>query len=66
MGLGGISLWQLLILVVLVAIPVVVFGPVSRKAGFSRWWSLLLLVPIVNILLVWAFAFIAWPAEKRA
>ena len=58
------SIWQILfVVVVLAAIPVLIFGPVARKAGFSRWWSLLLLVPIVNIVMIWVFAFMKWPAE---
>ena len=35
---------------------------VFRKAGRSGWWSILVLVPIVNIVMVWVFAFMRWPA----
>lgn len=37
-------------------------GNIARNAGYSRWLSLLLLVPFVNIVLVWMFAFAKWPA----
>ena len=62
----GISFWQLIMIVLLIAIPVIVFGPVVKKAGFSRWWSLLLMVPLVNLIMVWVFAFMEWPTEKNA
>lgn len=62
----GISIWQLIIILVLFVIPVVVFGPVVKKAGFSRWWSLLLILPLINLIMVWVFAFMDWPAEKSA
>lgn len=62
----GISVWQLIIIVVLIAIPILVFGPIAKKAGFSRWWALLLIVPVVNLIMVWVFAFIKWPTEKSA
>lgn len=62
----GISIWQLIIIIVLIATPILVFGPVVKKAGFSRWWSLLLIVPVINLIMVWVFAFMEWPAEKNA
>jgi len=56
------SLPQLLILLAVLVLPVLVFGPVARKAGFSVWWSLLMIIPFVNIAVIWAFAFMQWPA----
>lgn len=41
MGMGGLSLWQILILFVLV----VPFWQIFKKAGYSPWVSLLMLVP---------------------
>jgi hypothetical protein len=40
---------------------------VVRRAGFSRWWVLLALVPLVNVLVLWVFAYSRWPAldEER-
>ncbi len=64
--MGGISIWQLIIILFIFLIPLFVFGPVARKAGYSRWWALLLAIPIINIVLIWAFAFIKWPAESNA
>jgi len=34
---------------------------IARKAGFSGWWCLIMLIPGVNVLAVWAFAFVNWP-----
>jgi hypothetical protein len=62
----GIGIWELIIIAVLIVIPVLIFGPVVRKAGFSRWWSLLLAVPLINLIMIWVFAFMEWPAEKNA
>ena len=65
--MGGIGIWQLIIVCpILIAIAVFIFGPVVKKAGFSRWWSLLLIVPLINLIMVWVFAFMEWPAEKNA
>lgn len=31
------------------------------KAGLDGWWALILLVPVVNIIMIWVFAFCRWP-----
>ena len=34
---------------------------VLHKAGFSGGWALTQLIPIVNIVFIWVFAFTDWP-----
>jgi len=51
-------------LLIIVLIALVVFGPVLERAGFSPLWSLLLIVPLINLIMVWVFSFMEWPAEK--
>jgi hypothetical protein len=34
---------------------------ILRRVGFSEWWALLALVPIVNIAALWFFAYMRWP-----
>lgn len=60
----AIGIWELIILAVLIVLVVVIFGPVVKKAGFARWWALVLFVPLINLIMIWAFAFMKWPAEK--
>jgi hypothetical protein len=59
----SIGIWELLILSALFSI--FVFGTIAKKAGFSRWFGLLMLVPLVNIVFIWIFAFMKWPAVDR-
>lgn len=33
---------------------------ILEKAGFDGRWTLVLLVPVVNIIMIWAFAFSRW------
>ncbi|MEE8333289.1 MAG: hypothetical protein V3R85_05530 [Alphaproteobacteria bacterium] len=35
---------------------------ILRKAGLSGWWCLVTLVPGVNLIMIWVFAFARWPA----
>lgn len=39
---------------------------IIRRAGYSGWWMLTMFVPIVNIIMLWIFAFAKWPAISRA
>ena len=63
--MGGFSLWHwvivLLILVIAIWLPV----RILHKAGYSGWWVLLTLIPVVNIVLLWVFAFADWPRLQR-
>ncbi|WFP48452.1 hypothetical protein PL263_10010 [Methylomonas sp. EFPC3] len=34
---------------------------ILQKAGFDGRWALVLLVPVVNIIMIWVFAFSSWP-----
>ena len=61
----GEALIQLLPLFVVVFVtPFLLWATIriSRRAGYSGWWSLLMLVPIVNVVVLWVFAFSSWPA----
>ncbi len=40
---------------------VTVFGRILNRAGYSRWWLLTLVVPLVNLIMLWVFAFASWP-----
>ncbi len=37
---------------------------ILEKAGIDKIWILCLLIPIVNIIMLWAFAFTHWPNLK--
>ena len=63
--MGGISIWQLLVVVVYVFIVVFPFWHIFKKAGFSPWLSLLMLIPLVNLIMLYVLAFARWPALPR-
>jgi len=67
MGIGGISIWSLLLIigtVLLLLLPAFVSFPIAKKAGYSKWWSLIMCLPLLNVILVWSFAFSKWPIEN--
>ncbi len=62
------DIFPIIAAVALVAVIVIYFVPITQiihKAGYSRWWILIWLVPIANIVFLWIFAFSRWPLEDR-
>ena len=55
-----ISLASLAVLALWVVVPV----QILRRAGYSGWWVLVLLVPVVNLAMVLRFAFTEWPVQR--
>lgn len=61
----GISIWHLIAYTVIGALIVLIYGRILIKAGYSRWLSLVLLVPLINLIMIWVFAFSKWPNLER-
>ena len=64
MGIGFRELLILVAVLLLILIPYWLFGPISRKAGYSSRWGLLMWIPLVNVVLIWIFAFARWPNQS--
>lgn len=59
------SIWQLIIVVAIMAFYIACFWKIWSKAGFNGAWSLLMLVPIANIVSIIYLAFAEWPIHKN-
>ena len=62
--MSSFTIWHWIIVQFYIAIIVVPCWRIVRKAGYSGSWSLLALVPLVNVILLWVFAFVQWPNER--
>ena len=60
-GFGGGLLW----FIVMVALVVYPAGRILSRMGFSPLWSILMFVPILNLVALWILAFTEWPREGR-
>ncbi len=38
---------------------------ILQRAGLSRWWGMLFVLPVVGWIGLWMFAFAPWPAVDR-
>jgi hypothetical protein len=63
--MGSLSIWHWLILIIICLVYFVPIWRIVSKAGFPGALSLLSVIPIVNIILLWVFAFTKWPIEKN-
>ena len=52
-------------MLVLGLVLIIPFWQLFSKAGFSGWWSLLMIVPIVNLITPTCLLFWSWPSLKR-
>ncbi|MFT5644904.1 MAG: hypothetical protein ACI83P_002468 [Janthinobacterium sp.] len=62
--MGSFSTFHWLIALIWLVVFIVPAWRIAQKAGFPGALSLLMLIPMVNIILIWVFAFIKWPVEK--
>lgn len=62
MNTNLVLIGQAIIIGLLLLIPIVW---ILRKAGFSGWWCLLAIVPGLNLLALYVFAFCRWPVGSR-
>lgn len=60
-----ISAWNVLFVVVIFIAMLYPYVRIIRRAGYSGWWTLAVFVPILNVVMLWVFAFAKWPALSR-
>lgn len=59
---SSIGIIPLLIILVLAVIP---YWKIWSRTGHSGAWSLLMLVPLANLISLWVLAFKKWPSVDR-
>ena len=62
MQMGAFGPIMMLIFGALIVIP---FWFIFKKAGYSTWLALLMLVPLINVIMVYFLAFSTWPIHSR-
>ncbi len=60
-----ISIYGLVICLILVVLIIIPFWFIFSKAGYSKWLSLLMVVPIINVVMLYFLAFSAWPSQRE-
>lgn len=52
-------------IIIQVLFAVFVFGVIAAKAGYPRWYCLIMLLPVLNLVALWIFAYSTWPIESQ-
>lgn len=65
--MSGTSMWPFgpLLMLVFAALIIVPFWLIFRKAGYSQWLGVLMVVPIVNLVMLYFLAFSDWPRLRE-
>jgi len=65
--MSGTSMWPFgpLLMLVFAALIIVPFWFIFRKAGYSQWLGVLMVVPIVNLVMLYFLAFSDWPRLRE-
>ncbi len=65
----SIASWQIIVIVLVFIVPyvLIIYGGWNgvRRAGYKGAWSLILLLPLLNIIMLYVFAFATWPVERQ-
>ena len=56
--------YECAIILLLTGVLIVPFWRIFPKAGFSTWLCLLMLIPLVNLLMLYFLAFASWPVLR--
>ncbi|HUA96004.1 MAG TPA: DUF2510 domain-containing protein, partial [Acidimicrobiales bacterium] len=63
---AGVAVGVLVIIYLAILVVVILaYVRIITKAGYSGWWVLIALVPLVNVVMFLVFAFSEWPIEKE-
>jgi hypothetical protein len=49
-----------LLVLVLIPVTLIPYWVIFKKAGFSAWLSLLMIIPVVNLIVLYVIAFSEW------
>jgi hypothetical protein len=63
--LAGLSLLLIFFYIAVAVFVFIAWAQIFTKAGYSGWLCLLFLIPIVNIVIFFWFAFSNWPVRRE-
>jgi hypothetical protein len=62
---GVFLIFVLIFAFVMIALVLFIWGTIFKKAGYSFWMALLMIVPIANLVWLLVFAFSKWPIQQE-
>jgi hypothetical protein len=67
-GMASVGFVHWVIFAAMVAVILYPIGKILDRVGLSPFWSVLALIPLVNVVALWILAFTDWPrdTDRRA
>ncbi|HVW50499.1 MAG TPA: hypothetical protein VHC91_08860 [Trinickia sp.] len=63
--MNSMGLWSWLVVLVICLAMLYPYVRIIRRTGHSGWWLITMFVPILNVIMLWVFAFVKWPTVDR-
>lgn len=60
--MGSLSIFHWLVVIVIAIVTIYPYVRIIQRTGHSGWWILAGVIPVLNLAMLWAFAFARWPA----
>ena len=64
-GLAAFMGAYAIFIIILIVLGIIIYWRIATKAGYAGALSLLMLVPVVNLVIIILFAFTEWPIERE-
>lgn len=65
MMMNYLSAWHWIIFVLFIAILLYPIGRILDRIGLSPLWSVVVLVPVANLVGLWIVALFDWPRDRK-
>lgn len=67
-SMPGPGMWPFgpFVMIIMAVVIIVPFWFIISKTGYSKWLSLLMVVPVLNVILLYFLAFSNWPSLRSA
>ena len=59
--MGSISIWHWIIVIIYLFVFMFPTAKILQKAGYSAWWCVVAVVPLLNLVMLWVFTFASSP-----
>ncbi len=63
-GMYGYGPTHWLWFIVMIAVVIYPAGRILNRIGFSPLWSIVIFIPLVNLIALWILAFTEWPSQR--
>ncbi len=64
--MASLSIWHWLLVIIVVASTIIPYWKIFPRAGLPGALSILMLIPLLNLVLLWVLAFKQWPGDEKA